>query len=146
MTDFDKINECRNSLVTNIYEPEENALAIEIILGRPEEKKREIFINDISLGMGKQIIYDDNSEKFTISFNSYISYFILNESFDGGFEGEYTGNRIRLYTKSAFIDFCKRETLGFQIIDNNAIKHFMLVTQRHIINVLTISELIINKA
>jgi hypothetical protein len=145
MTDRDKINSWKNLFITDIYEPAQNQLAIEITLGYVSGDEKEIYVGDIHLGRGKQITFDNNSEKYRMYFDSYISYFVLNESFDVGITGKYSGNRIREYEESPFIDFCKKETSGFFIVEENTIKHFAFVTQNHIVNVLTASPCQIQK-
>lgn len=145
MTERDKINSWENLFVTSLYEPDQNQLAIEITLGDVSSAENEIYVGDIHLGSGRQITFDDKSEKYRIHFDSYISYFVLNESFDIGITGKYSGNRIREYEKSDFTDFCKKNTSGFFINEKNTIKHFVFVTQNHIVNVLTASPIKIQR-
>ncbi|MDQ2752524.1 MAG: hypothetical protein M3R72_05820 [Bacteroidota bacterium] len=141
MTEFDKINNCQNLFLTKLYEPNQNQLMIEVCLGYVSEREEEIYVSNVHIGLGRQIIFDNYSNKYRIYFDSYISYFVLNESFDKGMIGEYSGNRIREYKQSAFIDFCRKETSGFAIIGESTIKHFVFVTQNHIVNVLTKNSL-----
>ena len=145
MTERDKINSWENLFVTSLYEPDQNQLAIEITLGHVTSDEKEIYVGDIHLGSGRQIVFDNKAEKYRIYFDSYISYFVLNESFDIGISGKYSGNKIREYGKSDFIDFCKKQISGFFIDEENKIKHFVFVTQNHIVNVLTVSPMNIQK-
>lgn len=140
MTDFDKIDRCKYILVTKLFEPLENELAIEVSLGSVSEFEENLFINRVNFGQVNAVNFDYN-EKFVIYFASYISYSVLNESYDMGTTGKFSGDKIREYKNSAFIDFCKKETPAFQLDYNKDIKHYQIVSVRHIIDVLTTSQI-----
>jgi len=140
MTDRDKIDNCKNLFVTTIYEPAQNQLSIEVALGQVSQIEEDFPIGNKSLS-GYRIFFDDTSEKYRLHFHSYISYFIVNEGFELEETGKYSGDRIREYQQSSFIDFCKQQTFAFEMIEESTIKHFMIVTQNHIVNILTASPL-----
>jgi len=140
MTDREKINNCQNLFVTTIYEPAQNQLSIEVALGQVSQKEEDFYVGDKNLS-GNPIFFDDSSEKYRIYFEHYIAYFVVNESYEIPETGDYSGDRIREYQQSLFIDFCKQQTFGFDIFEESAIKHFMVVTQNHIVNILTSSPL-----
>ena len=140
MTDREKIDNCKNLFVTTIYEPAQNQLSIEVALGHVSQAEEDFFVGDKNLP-GKRIFFDDSSGKYRLHFDHYLAYFVVNESYELPEANEFSGDRIREYQQSLFIDFCKQQTFAFQIIEANTIKHFMIVTQRHIVNVLTASTL-----
>src|SRR5688572_9683030 len=115
MTDLFKIDTCKNLLVTKLFEPDENELAIEVCLGKVSEVDEDSFISGVNLGPVNRVNFDNDNDTYIIHFDTYISYFVLNESYDMGTAGDFSGDRIREYKSSAFIDFCKKETIGFQI-------------------------------
>jgi len=139
MTDFDKIDKCKNILVTRLFEPKENKLVIEVCLGQISETEEDLFISEVNLGPLKKINFDNDRSVYTIYFENYISYFVINESYDNQAVGEFSGNKIRKYQTSPYIDFCKKETLGYQLYSDKEINHFGIITSRHIINILTTS-------
>jgi hypothetical protein len=75
MKNRDKIDSCKNVFVTNIYEPKQNQLAIEITLGRVSEIEEDFSIGINKVFSGRQILFDENSDKYLLSFDSYVSYF-----------------------------------------------------------------------
>jgi hypothetical protein len=140
MTTRDKINNCRNLLVTKLFEPSENDLVIEVCLGIVSNIEEASLVGNVKM-TGRRVIFDENNERYTIHFENYIVYRVLNESYDNiGNDGEFSGDRIREYTISNFIDYCKTTTLAFQINSNESVKHYQLITSRHIIDVLTVNE------
>ena len=141
MKDREKIDSCKEIFVTNIYEPKENQLVIEIALGRVSEIEKNFRVSNSKVFSGRQIFFDESSEKYRLFFDSYISYWVVNEGFEKVMAGKYSGNRIREYEESSFIDFCREETTGFAILEGIPTRHFMLVSQNHIINILTVSAL-----
>ena len=140
MTDREKIDNCKNLFVTTIYEPAQNQLSIEVALGQVSQTEEDFFVGDKNLS-GNRRFFDDFSEKYRLHFDHYIAYFVVNESYEIPDKNECSGDRIREYKESSFIDFCKQQTFGFEIIEESIIKHFMIVTQNHIVNVLTASPL-----
>jgi|GEM_PF-2617924 len=139
MTDFDRIDNTSELLVTKIFEPEENQLLIEVCTGGVSKIKEDLSIQELNLGPVNRVIFEDTFDNtYFIYFDGYISYFVLDASYDLGITGDFSGNRIREYKNSAFIKFCKAETLGFQIYDEKELRHYVIVSARHIINVLTI--------
>ena len=137
MKDFDKIDKCKYILVTEIFDPGENELIIEVCLGSVSEVEEDLFISGTNLGPVRKINFDDKDDVYVIYFDNYISYFVLNASYYQGTMDEFSGNRIREYKNSAFIEFCKQQTLGFQINIDKIIRHFEIITERHIVNILT---------
>ena len=140
MTDYDKIDKCKWLLMTKFFEPKKNELAIEISLGIVSKQKEDLFISGINLGSANSIDFDNNNDTFIIYFDSYISYFIVNESYSTAATDNFSGNSIREYKNSAFINFCKAETIGFELNQDKVIRHYEIVTIRHVINILTISQ------
>ena len=141
MTDFEKINSCRNLVATRIFEPDTNELLIEISLGKVSKFEEDWTTNGKTLGKRREILFDNTNDSYLLYFDSYISYFIVNESYDNLSPGDYSGNRIREYKTSSFIDFCKKQTLAFQLVKVENIRQYGIVTANHIILILTTCEL-----
>jgi len=140
MTDFDKINRCEHLQVTELFEPYENELTIAVCIGNVSDDEEYISISDKQLGPVRKVNFDSSQDEYIIFFDTYISYFVVNESFNRGMRGDYTGNKIRQYQNSNFIDFCKQQNIYFNLWDDKDINHFGIITENHIIHILTRSQ------
>jgi hypothetical protein len=140
MTAYDKIDQCKYLFVTALYEPKENELVVEVALGSISSLEEELLVGNVNLGPVKEITHDSKSEVYVIYFASYISYLILNESYYIGLAGDFSGNSIREYSNSSFIEFCRKETIGLQINDDKKVRHYEILTGDHIIQILTTSK------
>lgn len=62
---------------------------------------------------GTRIEVTDESAAFEVVWNKYVAYSVMNESFAAADEQErFTGNRIRLYSKSRFMDCVARASFA----------------------------------
>jgi len=116
----------------------DNDLLIIVTLGNKSSQKVNIDFNSVNINDVNEI---SRSEiKYRIYLKNYISYLVINESYDNQSIGVYSGNKIRQYLESPFIEMCKKQTLSYQILDIENIKHYGLMTENHIINILTENE------
>lgn len=136
---YSKIDENRNLFLTKIFEPEENSLTFHVSLGEvlPYTKHE---INGIEFEAG-QIIHHEQSEKFKITFPSYIAYCVLNESYDH-IKGQFTGNSIRVYSSSNFLKYIEADTIASSHYPGE-FKHYVFSCENHLINVVSTAEPII---
>ncbi len=139
-TPYDIVNACRNLLVDKLFEPSENELIIDLIAGEVSELSQSLNISQTDIGPVYPVNFDSGA-LYRLHFTSYIAYHVVNESYDAGVFGEYDGDRIRVYTKSSYLTYCRNETLGFQLNSESSIRHYVVVTARHIINVITCSDI-----
>lgn len=140
MTDFEKVDKSKFLAVNRLFEPDVNELLIEVSIGKESDEAEDLIIGSLNLGPSYQVNFDDPNDTYILYFDTYISYFVINGSYEFHTGGNFSGEKIREYTSSAFLDFCKNETFAFQVFEE-PIKHFQIVTQRHIINVLTTGSL-----
>jgi hypothetical protein len=143
MTDFEVLDNCKYLVVNDLFEPSQNELAMHVEIGAVSNTSEMVQVSRIPIGPVRKVNFD-TQDTYSIYFDSYISYFVVNESFDRGMIGEFSGNRIRRYSNSNFIDFCKQQNIYIKLWDSPII-HFAIVTSNHIIHVLTTSEPEISK-
>ncbi|WP_113653478.1 hypothetical protein [Pedobacter namyangjuensis] len=146
MTNFEKINSFGSFFLTNIHEPSDNSLFLEIKKSLTSEIKEDVVIGDSTFKDLKRVLVDDNSDYFTILFESYVSYHIVNESFSNfnEREGECVNGSFSfcIYNKSTYLNFILKETFADAIFPG-VMKHYCLYCQNHVIHVVSITEPII---
>jgi hypothetical protein len=81
MTDFEKIDKCRNIRVTRLFELGENELNIEVSLGTIAEEAEVLTIGNVNLGPAYAVNFDNSDEMYQLYFDTYISYFVVKESY-----------------------------------------------------------------
>ncbi len=143
MNYFEELDKQKNLLLTNIFEPEENSLHLEIAVLKLDDAK-ELMIGNVILGLAREAI-NDNENIYKIYFPYYIAYSVINESFDtNDLSKTYTGEKIRIYDKSNFLNFLKCETFATDDYSGKFL-HYKIITLNHIINIASQEEPIIEK-
>ena len=139
MNNYDRINTARYLFLTKIFEQEENTLEFELTLCNVEKTERNLLIEDIDLGSYLPISYNESSSVFKVAFDSYIAYSVINESYENIGKTECIGGKIKIYEKSNFLDYVKADT--FATDDYHVtFKHYMFITLRHLINIVSSVE------
>ena len=121
---FNEINNNERFFIEKITELAGNGLEIQIVLPNVGEERDNI-----------PVTYDEQSPRFLITFEKYIGYAVLNESFDNGdpttcVEGRY----LRICENSVFLDYIGKDT--FTTADfPGPFRHFQLLGQDQIVNV-----------
>lgn len=101
MNYFEELDRQKNLILTNIFEPEENSLQLEISVTKLDDLK-DLTIDEINLGLAREIV-NDNKNMYKVVFPSYIAYSVINESYDdNGLNEIYKGKSLRRYDKSNF--------------------------------------------
>lgn len=139
MEHYDRINAESNIFLTKIFEPDENSLEFELSLGSVREQTDNLIINSTDIGHSRRIYNDNESEIFKVTFDNYIAYSVINESYDNLGGSEYIGEKIRTYSKSNFLDYVKMDTFATNDYPGE-FKHYAFISQRHIVNVVSIME------
>lgn len=144
MTNYERINSESNIFLTKIFEPEENSLEFELTMGIVGKLKESHKILGVDIGPSRQIFHNENSEIFKITFDQYIAYSVINESYESLGGTEYVGEKIRTYKKSNFLDYVKADTFASSDYPRE-FKHYAFITLRHIVNIVACVEPIIEK-
>lgn len=136
---YERINTEPNIFLTKIFEPDENSLEFELTMGSISEKTENLIINSKNIGPSQRIYYDNNSEVFKVTFDNYIAYSVINESYETLRGSQYIGEKIRIYSKSNFLDYIKVDTFATNDFPGE-FKHYAFISQRHIVNVVSTIE------
>jgi hypothetical protein len=141
---YEEINSAENVLVTELLEPKENTLEFELTIGKVSDYPENIIIGDVNIGSGRSISFDGKCQRFKVVFENYIGYAVINESYET-LGGEcFSGNRIRIYSDSNFLNYIKLDTFATSDFPGT-FKHFAFISQRHIINIASQNEPNINR-
>ncbi|MDQ3291313.1 MAG: hypothetical protein M3Q05_08495 [Bacteroidota bacterium] len=144
MNYLEEINEARNIIATDLFEPEENTLHFILIIGLVSDTPIDIHINGGRINKAYEVSYDGSNNRYKIYFDSYICYSVINESYEQLGGVSFSGNKIRVYADSNFLNYVKADTFATNKYPEE-FKHFAFITQNHIINVASVEEPIIEK-
>lgn len=127
---LDKLEETENGLVIDIMGTTASALNEQDIASTAEE-----FGEDVAELVKNSSSIDPNEHRrWRLVFETYISYAVINESYDNGDRGTRDDhNCVCTATDSDWLDYVKKSTFAFQII--NGIRHYQIRCLDHIINV-----------
>lgn len=127
---LDKLEETENGLVIDIMGTTASALNEQDIASTAEE-----FGEDVAELVKNSSSIDPNEHRrWRLVFETYISYAVINESYDNGDRGTRDDhNCVCTATDSDWLDYVKASTFAFQII--NGIRHYQIRCLDHIINV-----------
>jgi hypothetical protein len=134
MNHISTIDESQNIFLTKLFEPEENVLEFELTIGTVNDLEDDFIVNDNNLGPAKRIEHYSESDRYSIRFNSYIGYSVIDESYEQLGGTEYSGEKIRIYTDSNFLNYLKAETIATADYPG-PFKHYAFITLNHIVNV-----------
>ena len=145
---FDDINKVKSLFLLNIEEPLDNQVLITVQETTSSDHEEFIPIAGKLLGPVRKIIADETCKKYSLFFNSYAAYIIINESFPLWHSYEvWRGKVLRIYTKSNFLDYIRKDTTAkeFYEFHNRELKHFSINCENHVIHIATTEEPIIKK-
>jgi len=132
-----QINNEKFLFLTKIFEPEENTLRLELAIGETDSyKKHEV--SGIKFAASR-IFHHQKSRKFNIDFLSYIAYSVIDESYDNLQGTDFTGNRLRTYQTSNFLDYIKKDTIASSDYPG-AFQHYAFLFEDHVVNVISTLE------
>lgn len=131
---YNDINNERNIFLTKLFEPEENSLELELTIGMVGDLENSSNDFEVNIGPYRPIYYDESSKVYRVSFEHYIAYTVLNESYESLGGEVYEGDKIRSYQQSNFLDYVRADT--FATADYpGAFTHYAFVSLNHIVNV-----------
>lgn len=143
MENFETINKHGSVFLTNLYEPEDNKLLLEVKNSTTSDFEVDVQIGDKQLSGCHEITIDETGTFFTIMFNDYVSYHVINESYanlnpkDEYVSGDY--GTFCIFQKSSYMDFILKETFANDIYPTE-LKHYGLFAANHIVHIISMHE------
>ena len=130
------LDACEYLFLSQIEELDNNGLRLVVAEGRRAGESEPIQVGGAVIPGGTRIDVTDVSAAFEVVWNKYVAYSVMNESFAAVDEQErFTGNRIRLYSKSRFIDYVARASFACDEYPGPT-QHIAVVCKNHIIDVI----------
>jgi len=130
-----RLDESHSLFLIRIEEPHENKLRIVVQASELHpELARDIVFGEVNLGPGTPIL--PTGPIFEISWpkNQYIAYQVLNESYGRADDSEFTGNHLRIYARSPFLDFLQATSIASQAFPG-AFSHYRIFSENHVIDI-----------
>lgn len=142
---FKDINQHWSIFLLNIEESIENSnLIIYIAEGMISDVETDLIIGEINIG-GRDVEVTNDSAIYRVEFDDYIAYSVLNESYTVWDEyGEWEGHKFRVYAKSYFLEYIQKDTIASNDYPGPYV-HYMILTEDHILNVVSCSPPIIKR-
>ncbi len=123
--------------LNSIFEPENNALILDLERCKTNETMEDIQIGDVVIEGGHSIDADETLPILRIEFDWYIAYSVINESFTVMDKYEvFEGKTFRIYSKSRYLDFINISTIASDF-HPGPFKHYGIVALNHIIDVVS---------
>ena len=145
MNIMEQINSLEFIYLVDISEPEPLNLQIVVAEAKIVGPPRDIEIDGEVLDDAYQIKSTQDCRMYRLLFDSYIVYTVLNESYDFADQSaQYTGNLIRIYSKSWYLDYTDKHTLACAE-HPGPYKHYGIICLDHIIDVTPCSEPLIEE-
>ena len=140
MDSFKKIDSHNCIFLTHIEEPEENTLHLIIQEGILSDEETTWEIGDAKLEGVKEISITGKSCAYEVSFDSYIAYSVLNESYTEWDDYDsFDGKLFRIYQKSRFLDYLKLASFASEEFPGPFI-HYGFCCVNHIVNIASLNE------
>lgn len=132
--------------LTDIYEPRDNELLLEIKGGIVANEEVDVYVTSEKSIKGSPVSIDREDPYYQIFFENYVAYHVLNESF-AGFDPndnfvETGSNRLRIFTKSGYMEYILKETFANDIFPNE-MKHYGLYTENHVVHIIAFKDPVI---
>ena len=133
-----EIDSCHSLFLREATEPNENGLRliVEEAIVLPDEVFVKIGGTEIT--GGPPVKSTDRSRVFEITWNNYVAYSLLNESFTVRDESqEFSGRLFRTYTKSHFLDYVSRATIACKEYPG-PLRHTEVLCECHVVDVVSV--------
>ncbi len=145
MTPAEELDSCKHLSLADIGEQEENALRLIVEEALVLDQEESLEINGVVLTGVRPIEVTENSRRFEVVWDTYVSYAVRNESYCHWDESEeWEGERLRTYSKSKFLDFVSAGTFADEHYPG-PFKHYEVLCGNHIVDVASESDPIVRR-
>lgn len=139
------LDACEYLFLSEIEELDSNGLRLVVTEGRRAGESEPIQAGGAVIPGGTRIDVTDESTAFEVVWNKYVAYSVMNESFAAVDEQErFTGNRIRLYSKSRFMDYVARASFACDEFPGPT-QHTGVVCENHIVDVIAATKPVVQR-
>ncbi len=143
MTNFHEINNYGSIFLTDLFEPRDNSLVLEVKDSVTSEIKEDLLVGDKIISGLRRVSINQNGVNFKIHFKSYVAYHVMNESFiNFNKDEEYEGGKFSKFckfSKSNYLDFILKETYANEMFPGE-LKHFGLYCSNHVVHIVSTVE------
>lgn len=133
-----EINTLRYLYLTELAEPEDNVLRLVVTEGRVGEQLtlgKPMDAVDEFIAGSRPIVADDRSAAYEITFESYVAYAVVNESYTIADDTErFDGKLLRTYSESKFLSYVALATIASEDY-GGPYRHYGIVCLNHIVEV-----------
>lgn len=137
---FGQLDECAYLDLTGISEPGQSSLRLVVEEMQESFESEELEIGGVNLGESRKIEHTQSCRVFEVTWETYISYAVVNESYARVKNDEvYEGRLVRVYSKSDFLEHIRQATFADEHYPG-PFKHIALVCMHHIVNVVSVSH------
>lgn len=134
------INSCSYIFLDEITESPGNRLRVVLHEGLVSPEARSLKIGNTVLSGLHAIRTSEKSRKFEVSWEYYVAYSVINESFAAReVEAVWIGHLFRVYSKSCFKNFIAAATFATEEYPG-PMEHIGLICENHIIDVISTKE------
>lgn len=145
MTPAEELDSCSFLSLADIHEPEENSLRLVVEEGLVLDREESLEINGVVLTGIRPIEVTDESRRFEVIWDTYVSYAVRNESYCRWDDSEeWHGECLRVYSKSKFLEFVAAGTFADEHYPG-PFKHYEIVCGNHIVDVASESEPVVRR-
>ena len=135
-----QVDQCAYLNLREIGEPEYNSLRLVVEEMRAGVVTEDLVIAGTNLGATRRIEHTEECRVFEIFWESYIAYSVVNESYATGDDSELSeGRRFRVYSKSRFLDYIRKETFADDRYPGPS-KHICVSCENQLVNVISVSD------
>lgn len=134
---FPELDSCDHLFLTEIREDARQSLFLLIEEGRASSESTPVYVGDTRIGDGHPI--RSTGRQIELVWDWYIAYCVRNESYCGanGDEATAVGKKLRIYSKSDFLDYLSRATFATAEYPGPFL-HYCLISENHIVDVASV--------
>ena len=139
------INACRALFLADIQELGRNALKLVVAEGQPVGSPETIEVGGVEIPNCTRVEPTDDTAVFELTWEQYVGYAVINESFASFSEEEqFEGRRYRIYSKSRFLDYMSRASFACDEYPGPT-RHYCVACEDHIVDVLSVVPPIVQR-
>jgi len=135
---FEELSSCEHLFLEELIEPGTNSLRIQVIEGRTSKVPISVEVAGQSLGDAFPVKIDANSVRYELTWNSYVLYQVINESFarQEVTESGVLSNSASVYKSSNLLDYVFLSSNASDEYPGKLL-HFRIICADHVIDVVS---------